>query len=31
MMHEQILSDFSYLAEEDTLACLAYAADRGRP
>jgi uncharacterized protein (DUF433 family) len=30
MTHEQILSDFPYLTEEDILACLAYAADRER-
>ena len=28
MTHEQILSDFPYLTEEDIRACLAYAADR---
>jgi uncharacterized protein (DUF433 family) len=27
MTHEQILSDFPYLTEEDILACLAFAAD----
>ena len=30
MSHEQILSDFPYLTEQDILACLAYAADRER-
>ena len=30
MSHEQILSDFPYLTEDDILACLAYAADRDR-
>lgn len=30
MTHEEILRDFPYLAEEDILACLAYAADRER-
>ena len=30
MTHEQILSDFPYLTEEDIRACLAYAADRER-
>jgi uncharacterized protein (DUF433 family) len=30
MSHEQILSDFPYLTEEDILACLAFAADRER-
>lgn len=28
MTHEQVLSDFSYLTQEDILACLAYAAER---
>ena len=28
MSHEEILSDFPYLTEEDILASLAYAADR---
>ena len=28
MSHEEILSDFPYLNEEDILACLSYAADR---
>ena len=26
--HSEILQDFSYLTEEDILACLSYAADR---
>jgi uncharacterized protein (DUF433 family) len=30
MSHEQILSDFPYLTEEDIRACLAFAADRER-
>ena len=30
MTHEEILSDFPYLTEEDILACLSYAADRER-
>lgn len=30
MTHEQILSDFPYLTEEDIRACLAFAADRER-
>ena len=30
MTHEEILSDFSYLTEEDIRACLAFAADRER-
>lgn len=30
MTHEQILSDFPYLNEQDILACLAFAADRER-
>lgn len=30
MTHEQILSDFAYLTEQDILACLAFAADRER-
>jgi len=30
MSHEQILSDFPVLREDDILACLAYAADRER-
>ncbi len=30
MTHEQILSDFPYLTEEDIRACLAYAADGER-
>ncbi|HET6382919.1 MAG TPA: DUF433 domain-containing protein [Armatimonadota bacterium] len=28
MTHEEILSDFPYLTQEDILACLSYAADR---
>jgi uncharacterized protein (DUF433 family) len=28
MTHEEILSDFPYLTNDDILACLAYAADR---
>lgn len=28
MTHEEILSDFPYLAEEDIRACLSFAADR---
>ena len=28
MSHEEILSDFPYLTEEDIRACLSYAADR---
>ena len=28
MSHEEILSDFPYLTNDDILACLAYAADR---
>ncbi len=28
MTHQQVLSDFPYLTEEDILACLQYAADR---
>jgi len=28
MTHQEILEDFPYLTEEDTLACLSYAADR---
>jgi uncharacterized protein (DUF433 family) len=28
MTHEEILADFPYLAEEDILAYLSYAADR---
>jgi uncharacterized protein (DUF433 family) len=28
MTHQQILSDFPYLTQEDILACLAYAAER---
>ncbi len=28
MTHQEILSDFPYLTEEDILACLSYAADR---
>ena len=28
MTHEEILSDFPYLTEQDIRACLAYAADR---
>ena len=30
MKHEQILTEFPYLREEDIRACLAYAADRER-
>ena len=30
MTHQQILSDFPYLTEEDIRACLAFAADRER-
>ena len=30
MSHEQILSDYSELTEDDIRACLAYAADRER-
>ena len=30
MTHEQILSDFPFLTEEDIRACLAYAADGER-
>jgi uncharacterized protein (DUF433 family) len=30
MTHAEILSDFPFLTEEDILACLAFAADRGR-
>ena len=30
MTHEEILSDFPYLTEEDIRACLAFAADRER-
>lgn len=30
MTHDEILSDFPYLTEDDILACLAYAADRER-
>src|SRR3954469_18873482 len=30
MTHEEILTDFPYLTEEDILACLSYAADRER-
>jgi uncharacterized protein (DUF433 family) len=30
MSHEQILSDFPYLTEEDIRACLAYAAEGER-
>ena len=30
MTHEQILSDYPELTEEDIRACLAYAADRDR-
>jgi len=30
MSHQQILSDYPELTEEDILACLAYAADRER-
>jgi len=30
MTHQEILADFSYLTEEDILACLSYAADRER-
>ena len=28
MSHQEILADFTYLTEQDILACLAYAADR---
>jgi uncharacterized protein (DUF433 family) len=30
MSHEEIMSDFPELTEDDILACLAYAADRER-
>lgn len=30
MSHADVLKEFPYLTEEDILACLAYAADRGR-
>jgi uncharacterized protein (DUF433 family) len=30
MSHEQILSDFPYLTDDDIRACLAFAADRER-
>ena len=30
MTHAEILSDFSYLTEEDIRACLAFASDRER-
>jgi uncharacterized protein (DUF433 family) len=30
MTHQEILADFTYLTEEDILACLSYAADRER-
>jgi uncharacterized protein (DUF433 family) len=30
LSHADILKEFSYLTEEDILACLAYAADRER-
>jgi uncharacterized protein (DUF433 family) len=30
MTHQEILSDFPYLTEEDIRACLSYAADRER-
>jgi uncharacterized protein (DUF433 family) len=30
MTHQQILSEFPYLTEQDILACLAFAADRER-
>jgi len=30
MTHEEILSDYPELSEDDILACLAYAADRER-
>ena len=30
MTHEEILSDFPYLTEEDIRACLSFAADRER-
>ena len=30
MTHDEILSDFPYLTEEDIRACLAFAADRER-
>ena len=30
MTHEEILTDFPYLTEQDILACLSYAADRER-
>jgi len=28
MTHDEILSDFSYLTQQDILACLSYSADR---
>jgi uncharacterized protein (DUF433 family) len=30
MTHQEVLADFPYLTEADILACIAYAADRGR-
>jgi uncharacterized protein (DUF433 family) len=30
MTHQEILTDFPYLTEEDIRACLSYAADRER-
>ncbi len=30
MTHQEILDDFSYLIEDDILACISYAADRER-
>jgi uncharacterized protein (DUF433 family) len=30
MTHQEILTDFPYLTEDDILACLGYAADRER-
>jgi len=30
MTHEEILSDFPYLTDDDIWACLAFAADRER-
>ena len=30
MTHDEILSDFPYLTEQDLLACLSYAAERER-
>jgi uncharacterized protein (DUF433 family) len=29
MTYEEVLDDFPYLTQEDILACLSYAADRG--